>query len=110
MKIEKKENYLLISDDKDSVTDFTSRLTTNHHEFESENVVINILEYGELELEELLGFLELSNIHRANKKSFVIANDAISIDKIPEELFVVPTLREAEDVIQMEELERELGF
>ena len=110
MKIEKKESYLLITDDKDSITDFTSRLTTNHHEFENENVVIDILKYGEMELVELLGFLELSTIHRANKKSFVIVNDAINIDKIPEELFVVPTLREAEDVIQMEELERELGF
>ena len=110
MRIEKKENYLLITDDKDSITDFASRLTTNHHQFENENVVVDILKYGELELEELLGFLELSTVHRANKKSFVIANDAINIDKIPEELFVVPTLREAEDVIQMEELERELGF
>ncbi len=86
-------------------------------EKKNENVVVDILKYGALELEELLGFLELSTIHRAkstihraNKKSFVIANDAINIDKIPEELVVVPTLREAEDIIQMEELERELGF
>ena len=110
MNIEKREKYLLIIDDKDSITDFTSRLTTNHHQFETENVIVDILKYGALKLEELLGFLELSTVHRANKKSFVIANDAINIDKIPEELIVVPTLREAEDIIQMEELERELGF
>ncbi|WBL23624.1 ribonuclease Z [Zunongwangia sp. HRR-M8] len=110
MKIEKKSNYLLITDAKDSITDFASRLTTNHHEFEGENVIIDILNHEQLELEQLLGFLELSTVHRAHKKSFVIANNSIDIDKIPEELFVAPTLKEAEDIIQMEELERELGF
>jgi hypothetical protein len=29
---------------------------------------------------------------------------------VPEELLVVPTLTEAEDIIQMEEIERDLGF
>ena len=55
-------------------------------------------------------FLKLSNRHRKNKHSFVIANDAINIDRVPDELVVVPTLREAEDIIQMEEIERDLGF
>jgi hypothetical protein len=71
---------------------------------------VDILKYGELTLEELLSFLKLSNMHRKNKKSFVIANDAINIDRVPEELQVVPTLREAEDIVQMEEIERDLGF
>jgi len=61
-------------------------------------------------MEELLLFLELSNEHRKGKKSFVIANDAINIEKVPEELIIVPTLMEAGDVIQMEEVERDLGF
>ena len=74
------------------------------------NVVIDILKYGDLRLDDLLNFLELSNEHRKGKRSFVIANDAINIDKVPEELLVVPTLQEAEDIIQMEEIERDLGF
>jgi hypothetical protein len=110
MKIEQKENYKILRDEKEDVSEFARYLTRFHSKYKDENVVIDILEYGTLTLEELLNFLAVSNLHRSQKKSFVIANDAINIDKVPEELFVVPTLQEAEDIINMEELERELGF
>ena len=35
---------------------------------------------------------------------------SIEIDDFPEELNIVPTLIEAEDIIDMENMERELGF
>ncbi len=105
-----RDNYILIETDRESITDFTSGLTKNYDQVKNKNVVVNISEYKELELEELLGFLEISNLHRSHKRSFIIVNSAINIDKIPDELMVIPSLREAEDVIQMEEIERELGF
>lgn len=105
-----KEGYKILKDEKDNVTDFASFLESMHKNFKEENVVIDILKYGELSLEELLHFLKLSNKHRQGKRSFVIANDAINIDRVPEELVVVPTLEEAGDIIQMEEIERDLGF
>ena len=55
-------------------------------------------------------FLKSSNDHRGDNKSFVIVNDTINIDTVPDELMVVPTLQEAKDVIQMEDIERDLGF
>lgn len=110
MKVTEEQEYKILEDEKEDVKDFASFLKAHHKVFKNDNVVIDILKYGELELEELLLFLELSNEHRKGKKSFVIANDAINIEKVPEELIVVPTLMEAGDVIQMEEIERELGF
>lgn len=110
MKTTRKKNYIIIRDEKDSVTEFTSRLTKHHEEFETENVVIDIHKFKDLQLQELLGFLELSNTHRGKNRSFVIVNDAIPIDKIPDELVVVPSLQEAEDMIQMDEIQRDLGF
>ncbi|MDR6300742.1 ribonuclease Z [Mesonia maritima] len=110
MKITKQENYWILEDEKDNVKAFASYLENKAYaEFENKNVVIDILKYGSLSLEELLSFLELSNKHRAQNHSFVIANDTINIDQVPEELIVVPTLLEAGDVIQMEEIERDLG-
>ena len=50
-----------------------------------------------------------TNQHRAHQHSFVIVNDTINIDQVPEELMVVPTLLEAGDVIQMDEIQRDLG-
>ena len=61
-------------------------------------------------LEELLCFLEISNQQRAAQKSFVLVNKAVHIDHVPEELMVVPTLEEAKDVIDLEEIQRDLGF
>lgn len=110
MKIIEKDSYKILQDEKDNVIEFASYLQSNHNSFKDENVVVDILKYGTLELNELLAFLKLSNSHRQNKKSFVIVNDTINIDRVPEEIVVVPTLQEAEDVIQMEEIERELGF
>lgn len=110
MKVTEKERYRILEDEKDDVRDFASFLSSHHKMFRKDNVVIDILKYGELSLEDLLLFLDLSNQHRKGKKSFVIANDVINVDRVPEELIVVPTLMEAEDVIQMEEIERDLGF
>ncbi|WZL89513.1 ribonuclease Z [Salinimicrobium sp. 3283s] len=110
MKITEKETYKIFEDEKDDVTRFAAFLDSIHPKFKDDNVVIDILKYGELRLDELLKFLELSNRHREGNRSFVIANDTINIDQVPEELLVVPTLTEAEDIIQMEEIERDLGF
>lgn len=108
MKTERKKNYLLIKITDENITDFSSDLTRRHEEYKDDNVVVDILKFGELELEELLSFLELSDRHRMEKRSFVLVNDAINIDRVPDELIVVPTLQEAEDIIQMEEIERDL--
>ncbi|MDH3323482.1 MAG: ribonuclease Z, partial [Flavobacteriaceae bacterium] len=42
--------------------------------------------------------------------SFVIVSDKVNLDGIPDEIIVVPTMQEAYDVIEMEEIERDLGF
>lgn len=110
MTVIEKDSYKILKDDKDDVKGFASYLQDSHSSFKNDNVVVDILKYGTLSLEELLSFLELSNKHRKNKKSFVIVNDTINIDPVPDELLVVPTLLEAEDIIQMEEIERDLGF
>jgi len=55
-------------------------------------------------------FLRISNSHKANKRSFVIVTDKISYEETPEEITIVPTLIEALDLIEMEEIERDLEF
>ena len=110
MKTEEKDNYTIFRDEKEDVNDFAQFLTQIQDRFKDKNIVTDITKYGELTLEELLMFLKLSTTHRKGKKSFVIVNDTINIDSVPEEIHVVPTLQEAEDLIGLEELERDLGF
>lgn len=111
MKIENHPNFVVLTDDRDDVKDFASFISSQvPKNFQGQNVVIDLLKYDELLLSELLLFLETSNLHRKTKYSFVIINHGIDIDEIPMEMVVVPTLQEAGDIIEMEEIERDLGF
>ena len=110
MKITRKEEFIILEDNENNLVNFAENITENHSEYRNDNVVVNLMENKNFELKDALLFLEISNIHRAEKKSFVIVNSNISIDFIPDELIVVPSLQEAGDIVKMEELERELGF
>ncbi len=110
MKITHKDNYIVFKPEKENIEEFVKTISKNHSDFKKDNVVIDIIKYNELSLQELLSFLKISNLHRSQKKSFVIVNDSINMEGIPEELILAPTLLEAGDIIGIEELERELGF
>ena len=111
MKIDVQDTYTILADDRGAFVDFVpfiGQQIPNH--FADTNIVLDLLKYTHIELEELLLLLPISNKHRASKHSFVIVNDAANPDDIPMELVVVPTLQEAADIIEMEEIERDLGF
>ena len=40
----------------------------------------------------------------------MIVSDKIDLNIVPDDIIVVPTLQEAYDIIEMEEMERDLGF
>jgi hypothetical protein len=107
---EEHENYTLLKDERDDIKDFALFLDRIYEQFQGKNLVIDLLQYDQASLMDMISFLELSNKHRATKHSFVMVNTALSIDEVPEELMIVPTIHEAQDVIGMEEMERELGF
>ena len=111
MKIENHKNFVVLEDEKDDILDFASFIERQiPSKYKGQNVVLDLLKYDSLELTELLEFIKTSTIHRKTKHSFVIVNDAIDIDDVPFEMIVVPTLQEAEDIIEMEGIERDLGF
>lgn len=112
MNVKKFTNFVLIQEDQNqTVLTFSEEIELLiSKEYKENNVVIDLLKYKDMPFEDLLLFLKMSNTHRAAKKSFVMVNDAIAIDSIPDELIVVPTVQEAEDIIEMEEIERDLGF
>jgi hypothetical protein len=48
--------------------------------------------------------------HTNNSTSFVIIANGVDMDELPDELIVVPTMIEALDIIEMDEITRDLGF
>lgn len=111
MQVKEFPTYVLLADDYNDAkefADFLESVIPNH--FAENNLVVNLTKYEGFNLEQLLYFLKVSNTHRAKKKSFVMICTAIDVDDIPFEMIVVPTRQEAEDIIEMEEIERDLGF
>ncbi|MAD96754.1 MAG: ribonuclease Z [Flavobacteriaceae bacterium] len=108
MKLEQKNNNLVITIDSTNTLD-SPALQTALQEY-SEQSVILLISSNELSEKESEFLVNLTKQRKANGTSFVVVTTDITADEAPEGLNIVPTLLEAEDVIQMENIERELGF
>lgn len=75
-----------------------------------DHLIVNLFTFKNLSTNDVLVFLELSNAHRKRGKSFVLVSDKLNFEDLPDEIIVVPTLQEARDIIEMEEIERDLGI
>lgn len=107
---EQHDNHILLKDEHDDIRGFATFLDSIWDQFTDDNVIIDLTKYDNAILEDFIAYLVLSNNHRLGKKSFVIINDALDVDQIPVELLIVPTYPEAQDIIELEEIERDLGF
>lgn len=87
---------------------FLENLNKGYLKIKNDNLVINLFSFSDLTAGNVLEFLQLSDKHKATKKSFVLVTNKVSYDDVPEQICVVPTLQEARDVIEMEEIERDL--
>jgi len=110
MIFEQDGNITIITQEKLAIVELTKQLHDDYSKFKSNNVIINLTTIDKIPLEELIEFLFISNKHRKAKHSFVIVTDKVDFDMVPDELVVVPTIHEAYDIIDMEEIERDLGF
>lgn len=111
MQIKNSDTFVTLIDEYDDIKDFASFLESQiPNKFKGQNVIVDLMKYEALTLEDLLLFIKVSNTHRKTKHSFILVNSAIDPDEIPVEMIVVPTLQEGEDVLEMEEIERDLGF
>jgi len=111
MKVSVNNQYTVLTDERDDSNHFAAFLERIvPDKFEEHNLIIDLLKYKTLTLSQLLAFLKLSNYHRSTKHSFVLVNDVMDIDEVPMEMIVVPTVLEAADIVEMEAIERDLGF
>ncbi|ARV13397.1 ribonuclease Z [Gilvibacter sp. SZ-19] len=111
MTVKEQDTFLLLTDDYNDPKDFADFLTREvPKSYGDKNLVIELTKYADFTLGHLLHFLKVSNEHRAKKLSFVMICTDVPVDDIPFEMVVVPTLTEAADIIEMEAIERDLGF
>ena len=108
MKVKEKNNNIVFKKISEEINGFVDKILDQKTLFKDKNVVID-LEDISLRPSQIIEFEELAEVQRLQKKSFVIVAD-IDLDEIDENIIVIPTLQEAFDVIEMEEIERDLGF
>ncbi len=106
----------LLTDGKNSgkevitIFDFFKEFDENYRKFNNVNLILDFSRNINIDLKEILLFSPRSQEHKQNSKSFVIVCKFINFDKLPSQLIVVPTLQEAEDIIEIEDIERDLGI
>ncbi len=110
MKVLKKDGLIEISDSQFNLVSFIMKITHEYKSFEKDNILIDISNFENLAIKDINGFLPLIKQHAKNKHSFVIVASGIDFNKVSDKINIVPTLQEAYDIIEMEEIERDLGF
>lgn len=110
MILDQNGNISIITQEKATIIELVKKIQSLYPKFKGNNIIVSLTTLEKISLSEILEFLELSNTHRASKQSFVIVSDKVNLDEVPDEIIVVPTLQEAYDIIEMEDMERDLGF
>ncbi len=110
MIFDKDDTITIIIQEKSTIVELVKKMQSTYPKFKNDNVIVNLSVMNKVTLQDIIEFLDISNQHRHAKHSFVIVTDKANLDEMPDELIVVPSLKEAYDIIEMEEIERDLGI
>ena len=103
------ESVALLLPDSAEFALVQSELQRKKEEWSKKHLILNLLS-KESSLENLEAYAEIIEAHREAGYSFVLVHDQYTYEDLPETLPVVPTVQEAHDLIEMEDIERDLGF
>lgn len=110
MRVEEKGGTIHIKDTAESIPVFLEKVTHEYNSFADQNLIIDLLHNKNVSEQDVELFLDLSKKHKKGNKSFIIVADGINFNEVTEAIQVVPTVLEANDIIEIEEIERDLGF
>jgi len=110
MKVDQKGHTTIIKDTQNNVTAFVEKLTNEYHAFQGQNLILDVSQDKAISNADLAHFKDLAKNQKKAKKSMIIVTDTVDFNKVPNYLNVVPSVLEAHDMIEMDEIERDLGF
>jgi len=110
MKVDQKGHTACIKDTQGDLFSFLTKVTHEYKSFEKYNIIIDLRMHKSISVSAINEFLPLSKLHKKAKKSLVIVTSELDINAVSPKLAVVRSLQEAHDIIEMEEIERDLGF
>ena len=110
MIVDRDGSTTIIAQEKASVKTLVYSIEQDYDAYKNHHLVVRLSSLEKITLEDVIEFLRLSTKHRSTKKSFVVVSDKVDLKEMPDEIVVVPSLKEAFDIIEMEDIERDLGF
>lgn len=111
MKVKTEGNITVIKDSQEDIATFLEKITTQYKSFVLQNLILDLSKKLDTTVADVLLFADLSARHKKNGKSFVmVMNESFDFNEATDKVMLVPTLQEAHDIIELEEIERDLGF
>lgn len=110
MIFDKAGNTTIVYQENISLKKFIDNLNKSYQNIKNDHLIINLFSFSNITSNDILEFLQISNAHRAANKSFVLVTNKVEYDQVPDEICLVPTIQEAKDIIEMEEIERDLDL
>jgi ABC-type Na+ transport system ATPase subunit NatA len=90
--------------------DLYEQFNKNYPNFKKDNIILDFSGNTGIDIEQILLFSSLIKKHKKEGRSFVVVYKLQENEELMETIFITPTLREAEDVVELEEIERDLGI
>ncbi len=110
MKVERKGHTTTVRNTQYNTAEFFQKFHHEYNSYKSQNLILDLSHDSAITLADLKLFLDMTKTQAKGKKSLVLVTDALNLNDVPNKLIVVPTILEAHDIIEMEEIERDLGF
>lgn len=110
MKVDRKGHTTTIKNTQYKTAEFYQKLNGEYNSYKSNNLIIDLSFDKTIAMADIKLFLDMAKNQKKEKKSLVLVADGIDFNSVPAKLTVVPTVLEAHDIIEMEEIERDLGF
>jgi hypothetical protein len=110
MKVVAKGHTTVLIDTQGDCDLFLENTISQHESYKNQNLILDLTHDKSITIQSIKAFSDLSKLHCKGKKSFVIVAENIDFNALPKSLVVVPSILEAHDIIDMDEIERDLGF
>ena len=110
MKVTTKGHTIIIKDTEGNIVTFLEKINNQYNSFKEHNLILDISHDKSVDVKSIAIFSVLAKKHKKEKKSLVLVTEDIDYNKVPASIIVVPTQLEAHDMIEMDEIERDLGF
>ena len=110
MNITTAQNATIIKYVEGTISSFLDTITAAYSSYQNNNLILDLTENNKTSITILKSFLPLIKTHSKAKKSLVLVVKEIDFNALPTNIIAVPSITEAHDIIELDEIQRDLGF